>query len=177
VTETDETSGVLAEMAAVRGRPDELAALLAIVQRERAAAQDGAPAAADPADAGRTAVRTLLRERLRHLLAAAQRDIEDLLTRADRRPVTRAANADADAGQDAAGVRPFIVGGTSGAGAYLATASTIHRGAPSDGATAAPPISGARREPDSEPDLPLATADIGELTAQIVEIQKGLSAL
>jgi hypothetical protein len=175
VTETDETSGVLAEMAAVRGRPDELAALLAIVQRERAAApRDGAPAATDPADAGRAAVRTLLRERLRHLLAAAQRDIEDLLTRADRRPGTRAAApaADADAGQDASGVRPFIAGGASGAGAYLATAATIHRGA-----TPAAPLSGGRREPDPEPDLPLATADIGELTAQIVEIQKGLSAL
>ncbi len=175
--ETGETSGVLAEMAAVRGRPDELAALLAIVQRERAAAHGELTAT----DEGRTAVRTLLRERLRHLLAAAQRDIEDILTRADRRPVFRAgaaADADAaDAGQDAAGVRPFIAGGTSGAGAYLATASTIHRGAPSDGATAAAPFSGGRREPDPEPDLPLATADIGELTAQIVEIQKGLSAL
>jgi hypothetical protein len=169
VTEPHETSEVLAAMAAIRGRPDELAALLAIVKRE------GAP---EPRDGSmeecRTAVRKLLRERLRHLLAEAQRDIEDVLTRADRRPGPRAgerADSDADATGDAVAGPSYRA---SSSGAYLATAATIRHG----GATAtAPQLSGARRDPEPEPDRLLETADIGTLTARIVEIQRGLSAL
>jgi hypothetical protein len=155
-------------MAAVRGRPEELTALLAIVKRE------GSPGPQDgPAEEDRTAIRKLLRERLRHLLAEAQRDIENILVRGDRRPGPHAGgSAGAEAGGEPVAPPSHRASAT---GAYLATAATIQRG----GATApAPHTSGQRPEP--EPDLqapPLETAEIGKLTVQIIEIQRGLSAL
>ncbi|HEY0512610.1 MAG TPA: hypothetical protein VGH73_11935 [Thermoanaerobaculia bacterium] len=162
MTETHETSEILSAMAAVRGKPEELAALLAIVKRE------GSPGPQGSTEEDRTALRKLLRERLRHLLAEAQRDIENILARVDRRPGPRSAGS-----ADEAVALPS--NGASSSGAYLATAATIRRG----GAIApAPPTSGERPEP--EPDgqaAPLETAEIGKLTAQIVEIQRGLSAL
>jgi hypothetical protein len=131
--------------------PEELPALLAMVSgREGLAAAD--------------AVR--LRERLAGLLAEAQRDVEELLARTDRRlePEERAA---ADAALPPA--RP-----ASAAGAYLSLAAPS-REVP---APAAAEREAADRPPAAAPGAAGGRdAEIGELTARILAIQEGLSAL
>jgi hypothetical protein len=142
---TEEAADLLGRMEQVRGRPEELSTLLAIVSGKEVAA----------AEAG--AVRQL-RERLVHLLSDAQRDVEDLLARTDRRlePEARAAE----------GAVPPPVRSASAAGAYLSTAPLRAEPGPAD------PSPAARRGAAMD-----RQAEIGELTARILAIQEGLSAL
>lgn len=174
MSEPHETAGILAVIASVHGQPDELPALLDLARtngpawREMGGRPGGLPEE-ERAALGR------LQARLRHLLAEAQRNVEDLLVQVDRgqkleQPAAPAAEPATLPDQRA-----------SGTGAYLAT-GRLGRGSDT---TPERPASGQPQE-SRGPDRYAAAvrvavdgqqAAIGQLTAQIVEIQRGLSAL
>jgi hypothetical protein len=149
----DDASHLPERMDQVRGRPEELATLLEIASRRGQGRQ--------PSAEEREAVHQL-RERLGQLLSQAQRDIEELLVRTDRRlePVERLAEPVA-----ALPARP------SSAGAYLSMAAPLR-----EEIMEAAPLAG---RPTALPSAVMdgRQADVGALAAQILEIQKGLGAL
>ncbi|HEX5717213.1 MAG TPA: hypothetical protein VF179_13700 [Thermoanaerobaculia bacterium] len=169
MNETRGPVGILDAIASAHGTPEELPALLEIARRNGPAWRElglqGRLPEEERAAMGR------LQARLRHLLAEAQRSIEEILVQVDRRQ-----ELEKPAGP--AAVLPDQR--ASGTGAYLATSATLRREAGME-----PQVSGEPREvrgPDRYAAAVRAAIDgqqsrIGQLTAQIVEIQRGLSAL
>lgn len=167
--ETRPTAGILDAIASAYDTPEELPTLLDIARRNGPAwrelgRQDGLPEE-DRAALGR------LQARLRQMLAEAQRSVEEILVQVDRRQELE---------RPAEPVAVLPDQRASGTGAYLATSATLRREA------------GAERQGDPEPQeargpdryaaavraaIDGQQARIGQLTAQIVDIQRGLSAL
>jgi hypothetical protein len=146
----------------VCGRPDELAALREIASRTRAASRqlDGEALTAEEQE-------TIdhLRNRLGFLLAAAQRNIEELLVQSDRRLTERPVETTVLPPSSPA----------SAAGAYLSMKAPLRE-------EAAP--AAAERGPSPWPTYGRAPrlverrqAEIEALSARILEIQEGLNAL
>ena len=172
MNETQGAVGILDAIASAHDTPEELPTLLEIARSNGPAWRElgvqGSLPEEDRAAMGR------LQARLRHLLAEAQRNVEEILVQVDRRQ-------ELEKPAEPAVVLPDQR--ASGTGAYLATSATLRREAGPErqarqGDTEPPEVRG----PDRYAAAVRAAIDgqqsrIGRLTAQIVEIQRGLSTL
>lgn len=165
----DQDSGVLRAITDVRGTPEELAILLDIV-KGRGPQWRELGAQGSLTDGDRDAI-AQLRERLASLLAQAQREMEQILLRAEprQRPAPKTAQGPAPA--------PAVAEPRgSAAGAYLAT-SGLRRPEPAPGALAVSEPGPDRYAAAAKVAVDGREAALGALAERIVEIQRGLSAL
>lgn len=173
MNETQASAGILDAIASAYDTPEELPTLLDIAQRNGPAWRElglrGGLPEEDRIAMGR------LQARLRHLLAEAQRSVEEILVQVDRRQELERPAEDAVL-PDPPDQR------ASGTGAYLATSATLRREAAAERAGQAEPGPQEVRGPDRYAAAVRVAVDghqarIGRLTVQIVDIQRGLSAL
>lgn len=168
-----EGSEILLAIAEARDKPQELGILLDLVKQL-------ADSANVRTEADRIAVEPL-RERLHHLLAEAQRSIEELLVRIDSGPLPGVeVEGVGEVAGDVVAVLPDHR--ASAAGAYLSTSAALHRSEALSSPPPSPERKGAVAEPHRYAAIARAVvagqqAKIGELTTQVLEIQRGLSAL
>lgn len=168
----DETQGpasILEAIASAHDTAEELSTLLDLARRNGPAWRQLGLRGSLPEE-DRIAM-SRLQARLRHLLAEAQRGVEEILVQVDRRQELE---------RPAEPVAVLPDQRPSGTGAYLATSATLRREAGTQQQAIEEPQE--VRGPDRYAAAVRAAIDgqqarIGQLTAQIVDIQRGLSAL